>query len=196
MACSFRSHLHSISRLSPPPFPQAPPPPPPGPRLLGWVPFACWPTCDARACAAGRANCWKWLQGDFSLVRVVNGLLCKTSLYDIWAAWKAFEFVQVNLLNQLVAHSVCRVPVARQELVPGSEAAGTPTSWQDLEEAGLAFMVPPGRSSGQFGPITLAVAAARTVGPRCTNVHLLRCLRPGPTFTTAVTQAADERASK
>ena len=98
------------------------------------------------ACHTGRANCWNWLQGDFNLVRIVDGL-CTAMHRDKWQSWLADNPVKVNLLNQLVAHCVCRVPITRQQLVPGSAADGAPTSWQDLENDGLACVGEPGGSA-------------------------------------------------
>lgn len=63
--------------------------------------------------------------------------------HNRWQRWLAAEPVKINLLNQLVAHCVCRMPIARQQLVPGSEAAEAPTSWQDLENDGLAYLGDP-----------------------------------------------------
>ncbi|KAL3155950.1 hypothetical protein ABBQ32_012943 [Trebouxia sp. C0010 RCD-2024] len=101
---------------------------------------------------AGRAHCWRWLQGDFNLVQVVDGL-CHATLKDKWVSWLGADPIKVNLLNQLVAHCVCRVPISRQQLVPGSQAAGAPTTWQDMENDGLAYVGEPGEGleSGNSG---------------------------------------------
>ncbi|KAL3159353.1 hypothetical protein ABBQ32_011304 [Trebouxia sp. C0010 RCD-2024] len=92
---------------------------------------------------AGRAHCWRWLQGDFNLVQVVEGL-CNTTLKDTWDSWVGADPIKVNLLNQLVAHCVCRMPISWQQLVPGSQAAGAPTTWQDMENDGPAYIGEPG----------------------------------------------------
>ena len=78
--------------------------------------------------------------------------LCNATLKDKWDGWLGADPVKVNMLNQLVAHCVCRVRIARQQLVPGSQAAGVPVSWQDMENNGLANVGEPGRSAGHFRP--------------------------------------------
>ncbi|KAL3130669.1 hypothetical protein ABBQ38_008059 [Trebouxia sp. C0009 RCD-2024] len=100
----------------------------------------------------GRAHCWRWLQGDFNLVQVVDGL-CNATLKDEWVSWLGADPIKVNLLKQLVAHCVCRVPISRQQLVPGSQAAEAPTTWQDMENDGLAYVGEPGEGleSGDSG---------------------------------------------
>ena len=40
---------------------------------------------------------------------------------DKWQGWLASNDLKVNLMNQLDAHCVCRVPISRQQSVPGSE---------------------------------------------------------------------------
>ena len=101
-------------------------------------------------CAAGRPGCWSWLQGDFHLVHVVNQL-CTFMSKDKWQDWLGKTDLQVHIMNQLVAHSVCRVPITRQESVPGSAAAGATVTWQDLENDGIAYISEPGMQSGSFG---------------------------------------------
>lgn len=94
-------------------------------------------------CAAGRRDCWRWLQGDFQLVQIVDGL-CNAMSKDKWQGWLASSDLKVNLMNQLVAHCVCRVPITRQQVVPGSDAAGATVTWQDLENDGVAYIGEPG----------------------------------------------------
>ena len=103
-------------------------------------------------CAAGHRDCWKWLQGDFKLVTIVDEL-CNAMTRDKWQGWLANDDSKVNLMNQLVAHCVCRVPITRQQLVPGGGAAGATVTWQDLENDGLAYIGEPGM---QPGPLAFA----------------------------------------
>ena len=70
---------------------------------------------------------------------------------DKWQGWLVRNDLKVNLMNQLVAHCVCRVPVTRQQSVPGSEAAGAPVTWQDLENNGVAYIGEPGMTPGPLG---------------------------------------------
>ena len=99
-------------------------------------------------CAAGRAGCWRWLQGDFRLVRTVERL-CKAMRDTKWQPWLASNPLNVNVMNQLVAHCVCQVPITRQQAIPSSGAAGATGTWQDLERpAGIAYIVEPGLPPG------------------------------------------------
>lgn len=97
-------------------------------------------------CAAGHQDCWRWLQGDFHLIHIVDGL-CNAISKDKWKGWLASNDLKVNLMNQLVAHCVCRVPITRQQKVPGSDAAGAIVTWQDLENDGVAYIGEPGMQS-------------------------------------------------
>lgn len=97
-------------------------------------------------CNAGRPDCWKWLQGDFNIVQVVDRL-CSV-LQDQWNSWLGPGQFKVNLLNQLVAHCICRIPIARPNIVPGSETSGVSVSWQDMEKDGLAYIGEPGGLDG------------------------------------------------
>ena len=101
-------------------------------------------------CAAGHRDCWRWLQGDFHLIQIVDGL-CNAMSKDKWQGWLASNDLKVNLMNQLVAHCVCRVPITRQQSVPGSDAAGATVTWQDLENDGVAYICEPGMQPGPLG---------------------------------------------
>ncbi len=101
-------------------------------------------------CAAGHRDCWRWLQGDFHLIQIVDGL-CNAMIKDKWQGWLASNDLKVNLMNQLVAHCVCRVPITRQQLVPGSHAAGATVTWQDMENDGVAYIGEPGMQPGPLG---------------------------------------------
>ena len=101
-------------------------------------------------CAAGHKDCWRWLQGDFQLVQIVGGL-CNAMSRDKWRDWLSSNHLRVHLINQLVAHCVCRVPITRQQVVPGSHAAGATITWQDLENDGIAYIGEPGMQPGPFG---------------------------------------------
>ena len=59
-----------------------------------------------------------------------------------WSKWLGDDDALVNMLNQIVAHSVCRVPITRKSKVPGTE--DRPTTWQDLENDGLVYIGSPG----------------------------------------------------
>ncbi|KAL3156272.1 hypothetical protein ABBQ32_012545 [Trebouxia sp. C0010 RCD-2024] len=120
---------------------------------------------------AGHPDCWRWLQGDFHLIQVVDGL-CNAMIKDKWQGWLASNDSKVNLMNQLVAHCVCRVPITRQQLVPGSHAAGATVTWQDMENDGVAYIGEPGQGlwsggsgdSSSNGDCKVAVAAASEPG--------------------------------
>ena len=103
--------------------------------------------------AAGRPNCCRWLQYDFHLIQIVDGL-CNAMSKDKWQGWLASDVLKVNLMNQLVAHCVCRVPITRQQSVPGSDAAGARVTWQDLENDGIAYIFEPGT---QLLPLAFAM---------------------------------------
>lgn len=70
---------------------------------------------------------------------------------DKWQGWLASSDLKVNLMNQLVAHCVCRVPITRQQIVPGSDAAGATVTWQDLENDDVAYIGEPGMPPGPLG---------------------------------------------
>lgn len=65
-------------------------------------------------CAAGHKDCWSWLQGDFHLEQIV-GELCNAMSKDKWQGWLGSDELKVHMMNQLVAHCVCRVPITRQQ---------------------------------------------------------------------------------
>ncbi len=94
-------------------------------------------------CVAGHPDCWTWLQGNFHLVQIVDGL-CNAMSEGKWQGWLSSNPLNVHLMNQLVAHCVCRVPIDRQQSVPGSTAAGATVTWQDLENDGIAYIGEPG----------------------------------------------------
>ena len=81
-------------------------------------------------CCAGSPCCWDWLVGELDLGATV-GQLCEAMIQSKWSKWPGGDAALVNILNQIVAHSVCRVPITRKSKVPGTE--GRPTTWQDLE---------------------------------------------------------------
>lgn len=91
---------------------------------------------------------------------------------DKWQGWLASSDLKVNLMNQLVAHCVCRVPITRQQIVPGSDAAGATVTWQDLENDDVAYIGEPGQGLGSGdsgdsssnGASAAAVAAASEPG--------------------------------
>ena len=107
-------------------------------------------SCIHLCCAAGHQDCWRWLQGDFHLVQVVDGL-CNVMSKDRWQDWLSSNDLKVHLMNQLVAHCMCCVPITRQQSVPGSDLAGATITWQDLENDGIAYMVQPGMQSDPLG---------------------------------------------
>lgn len=55
-----------------------------------------------------------------------------------WSKWLADNETLVNMLNQVVAHSVCRVVLTRKSHVPGAEAQQT--TWQELENDGVLYI--------------------------------------------------------
>ena len=96
------------------------------------------------------------------MVEIVNGL-CDAMSRDKWQSWLDGNAPKVHLINQLVAHFVCRVPITRQQLVPGS--AGTVT-WQDRgsENDGIAYIGEPGTHPSLHGSMhaVLATIVAHT----------------------------------
>jgi len=80
----------------------------------------------------------------------VDGL-CNAMSKDKWQGWLGSNHLKVHLMNQLVAHCVCRVPITRQQSVPGSDAAGATVTWQDLENDGVAYIGEPGMQPGSLG---------------------------------------------
>lgn len=71
--------------------------------------------------------------------------LCETMTSGKWNKWLADHPSVVNMVNQVVAHSVCRVPITRKSKVPGTE--DQPTTWQDLENDGVVYIGGSGNST-------------------------------------------------
>ena len=103
------------------------------------------------------------MQGDFEIVEIVNGL-CDAMSRDKWQSWLDGNVLKVHLINQLAAHCVCRVPITRQQSVPGSDAAGATVTWQDLENDGIAYIGEPGMHPSLHGSMhaVLATIVAHT----------------------------------
>ncbi len=91
-------------------------------------------------CVAGHQDCWRWLQGDFHFVQIVDRL-CNAMSEGKWQGWLSSNPLNVHLMNQLIAHCV---PIDQQQSVPGSTAAGATVTWQDLENDGIAYIGEPG----------------------------------------------------
>ena len=68
---------------------------------------------------------------------VVMTALIDATPQTAWHRWLTGN--KVGLLNQVVAHAVCCIPVARNAKVPNSGV-----TWQDLEQDGIVFMLSPG----------------------------------------------------
>ena len=71
-----------------------------------------------------------------------------------WRSW--FVGQKAALLNQLFTHSILRLTVARSAIVPGGALipGGKNVQWQDLENAGLAFIGTPGKYKFECGKVS------------------------------------------
>ena len=92
------------------------------------------PTARVQLAAIGSKRCWAWIDGTFDLELAVLRLADGMHVQTAWSDWLTGN--NVGLLNQVVAHALCRIPVARKAMVPHSEVR-----WQDLEQDGVVSML-------------------------------------------------------